>query len=200
MLKLDTLETSWKAKVSSAGGVLQAEVWSVWFHVTIFLNDTFHPWKPSSIFVVGGETWVDFVPFIPLHPFSFTSNPSNQAKWKTQWTQLFGGVDISTYQRVDVVVFFFAFCWVDFFSNRGIKAWQRPWDLSVQSSWDLKVRGWLEGWRILWIWPLGFLVKFESRPYTRVPKKKPNKVANRKGNLWDQLTWSWLDTSSKWQS
>lgn len=94
MLKLDTFETSWKAKVSNTGGVLQAEVCSVWFHVTIFLNDTFHPWKPLSVFFVGGETWVlsRFCAFHPgCHPFSFTSNPLNQAKWKTQCPQLFWG-------------------------------------------------------------------------------------------------------------
>ena len=85
-------ETSWKAKVSNAGGVLQAEVWSVWFQATTFLNDTFHPWKVSSVFFVGGETWVDsrlssHMKSIPIHIKSIESSKVKN----TSSLQLFGG-------------------------------------------------------------------------------------------------------------
>ena len=92
---------------------------------------------------------------ILIHIKSIESSNVN----KTVPPTFLGGSAFSTYQRVDVVIcccLFLGFCSLgDFFPViewvcsisvsrvffRGIKAWPRPWALSVPSSWDLKVRG-----------------------------------------------------------
>ena len=83
----------------------------------------FHPWKPWSVFFVGGETWVlsRSCAFHPgCHPFSFTSNPLNQATWTRQCPQLFWGEVPFLLTRelmlLYVVVYFLGFVpWVIFF-------------------------------------------------------------------------------------